>query len=240
MKIKSYTICLLLFVAGSFVFLNSHAVASTDKTVNVVAETGAVPSAVPEKMSVKEKKERFRKLLLPPIQKVYKELQGLYEVVKSNIKAGDRSGLDKLKAVYGVKTDTELLLALKPHPVSVALAQAAMESAWATSRFVREANNAFGIWSSNNSEPRIAALEKRGNRKIWLRKYNTLEDSVRDSYRLLAKSKHYRAFRQRRIQTNNPYELVKELNNYSEIGHKYGKQLASIIRYNNFLQHDQI
>lgn len=194
---------------------------------------------LPASMTVNQKKDRFRALLLPPAQKVYRELNATYIATAEKIQKGDRSGVDSLKRSHKVTTDEELLAALKPHPVSIVLAQAAMESSWATSRFIREANNAFGIWSVDKNEPRIAAGEKRGKKTIWLRKYESLEASVRDSYALISRSSAFKEFRALRLKTDDPYELVKKLNHYSEIGHKYGKQLTSIIKFNKFNKYDQ-
>ena len=53
--------------------------------------------------------------------------------------------VEQLKVKYKVTTNSELWMAFKPHPKSNAIAQAAMESSWASSRFFREANNAFGV-----------------------------------------------------------------------------------------------
>lgn len=121
------------------------------------------------KMTVQEKKERFKSLILPPTQKVYAELMAQYEAVKKSIEDDDTKDLDDLKAEYKTASNEELLMALKPHPISIALAQAAMESAWATSRFFREGYNIFGVWSFDENEPRIAAGEKRGDKTIWVK-----------------------------------------------------------------------
>lgn len=194
---------------------------------------------IPKSMTVNQKKDRFRALLLPPAQKVYRELNAKYLAVAKQIEVNDRHELDVLKRSFKVSTDDELLAALKPHPVSIVLAQAAMESSWATSRFIREANNAFGVWSVDKTEPRIAAGEKRGKKTIWLRKYESLEDSVRDSYALISRSSAFKEFRALRLKSDDPFELVKKLNRYSEIGHNYGKQLSSIIKFNKFSDYDQ-
>ena len=77
-------------------------------------------------------------------------------LVKKDLKSGSNAAkIEKLKTIYKVKSDKSLLLALKPHPRSIALAQAAMESAWATSRFFVKANNVFGMWSVNKNEPAL-------------------------------------------------------------------------------------
>ncbi|MEA1983854.1 MAG: glucosaminidase domain-containing protein, partial [Campylobacterota bacterium] len=146
----------------------------------------------------------------------------------------------KLKDIYKVTSDEKLLLALKPHPQSIALAQAAMESAWATSRFFVEAKNIFGMWSSNPNEPRIAANEKRGGSKtIWLRKFTTVEESVREYYKLMGRGKAFREFRKVRYETNDPFKIILKLDKYSEIGDKYAEELGSMIRYNKFKKFDK-
>ena len=192
---------------------------------------------VPKKMSVKIKKERFFYLLAPAVDKVYKELHLEYESVLKDIKESKNiDRITKLKEDYKVKTDEELLQKLKPHPQSIVLAQAAMESGWATSRFFVQANNVFGMWSSNKNEPRIAAGVKRGGtRTIWLRKFDSIDDSIRAYYRLMAMGRAFGEFRALRVKTDNPHELVKKLDKYSEIGAKYGEELSAVIRYNKLV-----
>lgn len=198
------------------------------------------PSIVPQNMSVSIKKERFYALVEPAVQKVYTELMLQYEAIDKDIKAEKNSEkIEKLKAVYKVTSNEELLKALKPHPQSIALAQAAMESSWATSRFFVQANNIFGMWSVNEDEPRIAASVKRnGTKTIWLKKFESVEDSVRSYYKLLARGKAYKEFRTLKMKTNNPHELVKKLDKYSEIGAAYGKELSQVIRYNKLSAYD--
>lgn len=192
-------------------------------------------------VSVKEKKARFYSLLVPAVKKVHTELLLEYKSVKEDMKhSRNLFKKDWLKEQYQVKSDAELLARLKPHPQSIVLAQAAMESAWATSRFFTEANNVFGIWSTKRNEPRIAAGEKRnGKRTIWLRKFDTIEDSIRAYYKIIATGRAYREFRALRVKTDDPYKLVKKLDKYSEIGEHYGKELAQVIRYNGLTKYDK-
>lgn len=194
---------------------------------------------IPENMTVQEKKERFRQLLTPAINKVYAELMARYEQVAADLQDGQpHPELDALKKEYRAETDEQLLQALKPHPKSIVIAQAAMESAWATSRFFREAKNVFGVWSFDKNEPRIAAGEQRGDKTIWIKKYASIEDSVRDNYRVLARSSAFVGFRELRMTSEDPFELVKQLDRYSELGAKYGEELSSVIRFNKFTQLD--
>lgn len=204
------------------------------------SEIRYIASVVPKNMTVDDKKKRFYSLLVPAVQKSHKKLTHEYEKILNAIETKTATKKIKdLKKLYKVQTDKELLYALKPHPQSITLAQAAMESAWATSRFFTEANNVFGVWSVNKNEPRIAANEKRGGTKtIWLRKFNTIEESVDKYYKLLATSKAYREFRELRYKSDNVYEMVKKLHRYSEMGELYGEELSKVIRYNKLTKYD--
>ena len=196
---------------------------------------------VPQNMSVGVKKERFYHLVAPAVQKVHAELMDFYTRVKSDIDNKRRpTKLKKLREQHKVTTNLELLYALKPHPPSIVIAQAAMESAWATSRFFREANNVFGMWSKNPKEARIAAgIKRAGGRTIWLRKFYSIEDSVREYYKLMGKGKHFKAFRKTRYETNDVHEIVKKLDKYSEIGALYGEELSEMIRFNKLTRYDK-
>ena len=191
-------------------------------------------------ISVQKKKERFKTAVIPAVNSVYAELMERYQKVADAIAAGaDLTEFSALAKECRAETTEELLMALKPHPRSIAIAQAAIESSWATSRFFKEANNTFGIWSFNQNEARIAAGEKRGDKTIWIKKYDSIEASVRDYYRTLARGNAYKEFRNLKMETNNPYELVKKLDYYSEKGIEYGRELAEIIQFNKFETYDQ-
>jgi Bax protein len=196
---------------------------------------------VPKHMDVKTKKKRFYYLIVPVVQKVHKELMLQHDTVLKDMKnSRNRREIQELKKVYKIVTDRELLLALKPHPQSIVLAQAAIESAWATSRFFTKANNIFGVWSTNRFQKRIAAKEKRdGGKTVWLRKFDTLEDSVRQYYKMIATAKVYKEFRQLRYETDNIAKLVRRLDRYSETGDEYTKKLLGITKYNKLIKYDR-
>ncbi|MFQ3288080.1 MAG: Bax protein [Alteromonadaceae bacterium] len=186
-------------------------------------------------MTVQEKKARFKTLIIPAVNDVYAELMAQYQEISASIDAQKNSQqIEKLKVEYKATTNDELLMALKPHPKSIAIAQAAMESAWATSRFFREANNIFGVWSFDEDEPRIAALQKRGDKTIWVKKYSSVKAAVKDYYRTLGRSSAFKEFRELRMQSNDPFLLVTKLDRYSEKGAEYGHELTSIIKFNKF------
>lgn len=189
-------------------------------------------------MTVQEKKARFISIMLPATKEIYTELLSRYTEVEKDLAAGNGDQYEALKKEYGASNDQALLQALKPHPISITLAQAAMESSWATSRFFREANNIFGVWSFDENDDRIAAGEKRGDKTIWLKKYSSVKASIRDYYRTLARGKAFVEFRKLNLNVKDPYALVKKLDKYSEKGALYGEELTSIIKFNKFYKHD--
>ena len=209
-------------------------------TSEIKASDTSIVKPTQNKLSVKDKKRNFRSLIVPAVNKVYSELDLQYKQTIRLLK--NNTSIEKiaqLKKSYNVSSNEELLMALKPHPKSIAIAQAAIESAWGTSRFFKKANNLFGVWASKKSTSKIAALKQRGTKTIWLKKYSSIEDSIRGYYKTLAKSKAYREFRELKMKTDNPYELVKKLDRYSERRKKYTKELSAIIKYNKFYMYDK-
>lgn len=190
-------------------------------------------------MTVQEKKQRFRAIMAPAVSEVYLDLMQQYQDVSGLVQSGDNAKkLSALRAEYKVTSDAALLMALKPHPRSIAMAQAAMESSWATSRFFLEANNVFGVWSFDEDEARIAAKQQRAGKTVWVKKYSSIDASIRDYYRTLARGDAFKEFRALKMKTSDPFLLVAKLDHYSEKGADYGKELSSIIRVNKFDAYD--
>lgn len=189
---------------------------------------------------VQLKKQRFEQTLVPAVERVHREWQTRFDTVAQLLELGDPNAqLEPLRERFGAASDRELLAALKPHPVSIVLAQAAIESGWGTSHFYREANNVFGVWSQSSDEPRIAARGTRNGKTIWLRKYESLDESIRDYYRLLARGEPYLQFRYARLKTDDPLKLVPYLTAYSERREAYTRQVSQVLRQNQFSRYDQ-
>ncbi len=190
-------------------------------------------------LTVQQKKQKFKDTLVPIITAVYKTLEDQYKAVLRDMQTDhNHKFIETLKVEYKAKTDEELLAALKPHPISIVLAQSAIESAWLTSRFTKKAKNIFGVWSFNKNEPRIEANESRGVKKIYLKKYKTFKGSIVDYYKTLGKTWAYHEFRIQRTFTNDPYKLVEYLTSYSEKGTEYTDTLKQMIKYNKFDEFD--
>lgn len=196
---------------------------------------------VPKKMTIATKKERFYYLMIPSIQKVHQQWHDRFERLAVDLNSSEHAAeIEELKMLYNAQNDRELLASLKPHPPSITIAQAAMESAWATSRFFVEANNVFGVWSTSASQSRIAANEQReNNTTIWLRKFDNIDDAVGEYYEMLARSPVYEEFRLARLYSNNAYDIVPHLDRYSELGDIYTAELAKLIYYNRLREFDR-
>jgi Bax protein len=205
-------------------------------------------STIPDlsELSIKERKKRFVHLMLPAIllaqEKIAEERLQIERIVgkkeENGLSAEDSTLLNNYIEKFNAKNGRDLLDRLNPHPISIILGQSAIESGWGSSRFFREANNVFGIWSYSSNEKRIVAGESRGGNNIYLRSYDTLFDSVYDYLVVIARGNAYKDFRKTRIKSEDPYRLIWFLRNYSEKRLGYVVALRNMIEFNNFIQYD--
>lgn len=190
-----------------------------------------------------EEKGRFINIMLPAILVARYQIKQDLERLTSLSNAQEWSALDSLflkGLTDAYKTDNLRLLQqrLITHPNSIVLAQAAVESGWGRSRFFREANNLFGVWSFDVKESRIQAGSSRKDYQVYLRKYDNISESIKDYYKNVGRHRGYRAFVRKRAESQNVKALVPLLRAYSERGDAYTKQLLSMIKFNEFEQYD--
>lgn len=119
-------------------------------------------------------------------------------------------------------------------PVSLVIAQASLESGWGTSSVAKKGNNLFGMKSFSKDPKNSVKVGK----KTYYKKYETIDDSVKDYILTLARHGAYKQLRTAIVNGENSLKLVKHLNSYSEIKEEYGRKLSTIIRVNNLLEHD--
>ncbi|GAB4311487.1 MAG: hypothetical protein Kow00127_01530 [Bacteroidales bacterium] len=187
---------------------------------------------------VMERKELFIRIMLPAILvERYRLLIDFHRLERLAIKSpkkysrSDRLFLERLRKIYHTSDFGELEQKVFPHPVSIALAQAAIESGWGTSRFFREGNNPFGIWSFDQSRPRMPAGNTRGDDTVYVRRYHNISDAVHDYFLILANGP-YQKFRAARLRGEDINQLLFYLDNYSEDGRVYGQKINDVIRHN--------
>lgn len=138
----------------------------------------------------------------------------------------------------------QLLLHIDIIPPSLALAQAANESAWGTSRFAEKANNYFGQWCFSKGCGLVPKKRNEGA-KHEVRSFESAYQSVEAYIFNLNSNKAYGAFRALRALSRKSdrsldgADLAKGLLSYSERRGEYVKELQSMIRHNNLSQYDE-
>jgi uncharacterized FlgJ-related protein len=206
---------------------------------------------------VSDKKNIFFRLtgsgILQANEKIMNERERLLAAIK-NKDIDNNEWLAALAVKYQVikqesdKLDHSTLTELKKRvdivPPSLALAQAAEESGWGTSRFAIKGNSLFGQWdfSGQGIKPREQRTQL-GNYGIAA--FDSPQDSI-EAYMLnLNTHSAYQRMRQKRAvfrqQHKQPtgWELAKTLDKYSERGTDYVKSLHDIMSYNRLNDADQ-
>lgn len=203
---------------------------------------------IDQQASPEERKAQFISQVLPAILITKYYLDRRVEKVENlisqlevhdSLSQHDQAFLDSLLIRYNATDYHNLILCLKPHPASLVLAQAALESGWGKSRFVEEGNNLFGIKTFENDSNAIKARFSGNRSPIYIRRYNTLAESVEHYFLILGRHTAYKSFRKTRSDDVTVYQLIDKLNRYSELGTEYGRLLKQIIRANGLEQYDK-
>ena len=193
--------------------------------------------------STKKKKETFLKILLPLIaaenEKIEEDKKYLLKILKENNKPENQKWINKKYRDYKVskKDINELIEKMDVIPISIALAQAAKESGWGTSRFALEGNAIFGQWTWKGDG--IEPLEKSGDQNHKILKFPLLRASVKAYITNLNTHNGYKDFRKKRFELRKQNkalvgkELIDELDNYAQTGKEYTKVLRQIIEQND-------
>lgn len=210
----------------------------------------SLPGDLSAVREVRLKKALFLQSMLPLVLQVNEEIakdRARLLVIQAKKREGKRlSATDRLWLVsaaarYKVKTkDTASLLArMDEVPVSLALAQAASESGWGTSRFVREGNALFGEWTFSDKDHGLVPEGREEGKTHKVRAFSSLLDSVRAYVGNLNTHRAYRSFRSLRAKLRRseaPLDgalLAGTLLSYSERGEAYVDDLRAIISANN-------
>ena len=209
------------------------------------------PKDLHELQSTRLKKETFIKIVLPLVvaenERILadrKKLKRLYK--KKNTTDLEKQWLRQKLLEYKVKKSNmeELLLRMDIIPTSIALAQAAKESGWGTSRFALEGNALFGQWTWSDNG--IAPLDRESNKNHKILKFPILRASVKAYQNNLNTHKSYLKFRSKRSVLRNKnkdisgLELTDTLKNYAQTGSEYIKILNQIIRQNRLTDFEPV
>ena len=225
-----------------------------DVRLNKIAkpvEIGKLPYELKEIQNVKKRKELFIQIVLPLIleenNKVLLDRKKLFAILnKNNNSKSDNDWLNKKFKQYGItkKDIPTLKRRMDIIPPSMAIAQAAKETGWGTSRFALEGNALFGQWTYTSKGIKPANAEVGSTHKVMM--FNVLKSSVRAYTRNLNTHQSYKMMRYvRAIQRDNlgelnSLELVDYLNNYAETGKEYTVILKKIIEQNSLTDFDDV
>ena len=202
------------------------------------------PKDLIEIKSVKLKKETFIKIVLPLVvaenQKILSDKIKFKKIMSKKMTSEKEKVWLKVKfKEYKVKNMSveELDKRMDIIPISIALAQAAKESGWGTSRFALEGNAIFGQWTWSGKGLAPLDRSKELNHKIL--RFPILRASVKAYKNNLNTHKSYKEFRNKRLKARDRnksikgLDLIATLDNYAETGKEYTATLAKIIKQNN-------
>ena len=197
----------------------------------------------------KQKRELFIKIILPLIldenAKILEDRKKLFKILSKNFNTpGERVWLKRRFKEYKIddKDLGKLKMRMDIIPVSIAIAQAANESGWGTSRFALEGNAMFGQWTYGKDG--IAPLEREKNKDHKILKFPMLRSSVQAYKNNLNTHSGYKEFRKKRAdlrrknQNISGLALVNYLHNYAATGKEYTDILKKIIDQNSLTDFD--
>lgn len=201
--------------------------------------------AIDQEATPQQRKDQFIAQVLPAIlitqyyiEKRLERVDNIVRIIDLNepVDPEDQVFIDSLKTGYQASDYNNLKTRLKPHATSLVLAQAALESGWGHSRIAGEANNLFGVTTFENDSNSIESKDGAG--PVYMKRYNTIIESVEHYYLILGRHKAYKSFRKKREGEATVYQLIDQLNRYSELGEEYGRLLKRIIKANNLEKYD--
>ena len=208
-----------------------------------------LPKEIKQIENTKKRKNLFIQIILPLIIKennyIRSDRKKLFGILNKNqnTKAENAWLKSKFKQ-YGVvnKDLSTLKIRMDEVPVSMAIAQAAKETGWGTSRFAQEGNALFGQWTWSGEGIKPAGADNDTTHKVM--KFNVLQASVKAYQRNLNTHSTYKNFRSARAALRDEgkklssLDLIMHLDKYAETGKEYVKILNQIIRQNNLEDFD--
>ena len=213
-------------------------------------DIGLLPNEIKDISNTKKRKEMFIKIVLPLIvkenNKIRIDRKRLFTILNKNSNTDiEKKWLEKKYKQYGVRQNdlSTLKIRMDEIPVSLAIAQAAKETGWGTSRFALKGNALFGQWTWSGEGLKPKNAEKGEEHKVM--KFHSLQLSVRAYLRNLNTHSSYKNLRKARTKLRNrnkPLDsliLSNHLDKYAETGTEYIEVLQKIIKQNNLKDFDE-
>ena len=208
-----------------------------------------LPNEIKKIENTKKRKDLFIQIILPLVIKennnIKLDRKKLFGILnKSKNTKFEKIWLNSKFKQYGVvnKDLSTLKIRMDEVPVSMAIAQAAKETGWGTSRFAQEGNALFGQWTWSGEGIKPSDADTESTHKVM--KFKILQASVRAYQRNLNTHSSYKDFRSARAELRDDGKkldsmiLTEHLDKYAEIGKEYVKVLQQIIKQNNLTDFD--
>ena len=209
-----------------------------------------LPTEIKKIENSKKRKNLFIQIILPLIIKennnIRLDRKKLFNILnKSKNTKVERVWLNSKFKKYGVanKDLSTLKIRMDEVPVSMAIAQAAKETGWGTSRFAQEGNALFGQWTWSGEGIKPSEADNDSTHKVM--KFKVLQASVRAYQRNLNTHSSYKNFRGARAELRDEGKkldsmiLTEYLDKYAETGKEYVRVLQQIIKQNNLTDFDE-
>ncbi len=248
----------ITFASEATVNWNNHLI-KEEKEVEILGqpalENGGLPKEYYEITSTSKAKKYFFDYLYKLIEKeniaILNERKIVLEFSKQNLLNFNFSSpnfkkyqriLKKYKVKYLYDT-SNILKKVDIVPPSQAIAQAAVESGWGKSRFIKEANNIFGHWTYT-PDIGLMPLQRDDDAKHFIRIFPSLQASVSAYMLNLNRNAAYKEFQNKRFELrreNKPLSgriLSQTMLKYSGIGHNYLEILDTVIQSNGLNRFD--
>lgn len=204
---------------------------------------------------VKQKKQRFFDYLTPYVQIANQEILAERRYVQSldfsDLSPAQRNRVKQLVEKYRLKyqditlqTQKTLLKKIDIIPPSMALAQAANESSWGTSRFATQANNFFGQWCFSKGCGLVPLRRPKG-KYHEVKKFDSPLASIKSYMLMLNNHPAFKPLRDARLKARKQNKaptglaLVQGLEPYSAMKQQYVDIIASMIRTNKLVNKDK-
>jgi Bax protein len=217
----------------------------------------ALPADMPKIHDSDERKRVFIKMVLPLVLHVNEviaydrqrilALQKEFQRDKA-LSIADGTWLRSMAAGYGLGDDAdfdELLHRVDVIPASLAVAQAAVESGWGTSRYAHEGKALFGQYTFKDGDG-LTPREREEGKTHKIKSFESLLDAVKAYAANLNTNPAYDDFRKARAKMRSKdvdpdgYDLAQTLLKYSELRETYVKALRKIIDSNELSRFDDV
>ena len=186
-------------------------------------------------------------LVLEENNRIRLDRKKLFSILNKNMNSDKEKKwlLSKFKQYGVVNNDLSTLkVRMDIIPVSLAIAQAAKETGWGTSRFAIEGNALFGQWTWSGEGIKPAGVDsEESSHKVM--KFKVLKASVRAYQRNLNTHGSYKNFRSARANMRDRDEeldsliLAEYLDKYAATGKEYTKIIKQIIKQNDLKDFDK-